>query len=241
MPFIERLWRWLGDNLARLLAVGAVVGIGASVATGAFQGWLKFPFPIKVAGVIGVVALWALLVRTWPTWRPWLLGLLKPPTQAPALMSLGHAETGGSINVGHSVMSVGPLPRPTLPAVISSTPATLRRRSEAVGKLALALDAFFAERRAGHDHLWEQGIQDQRQYDRETGALFREFDAEILEVFEDARARGFTESDSALDRAIQIAAQMGGYAPMQYAEIIQRLKVIALQMNERAVQIDERG
>lgn len=96
MYLIGRAWRWLGDNSGRLFAVIAVVGIGANVVTGAIQGWLKFPWPVKVAGVIGVVALIALAVRTWRTWWPWLKGLFRSREQAAGMTQTFMAAAPGA-------------------------------------------------------------------------------------------------------------------------------------------------
>jgi hypothetical protein len=234
MGTLNTIGKWVGSNLLGILFSILVVAL-----VGGFLGQLA-NFPRWSQALLVVVAV-GFLVEGFQNRRrllAWLRRTLRAQPPGP-VMSLGHAETGGSITASNVHMNIGPTPNPpALPRVIASGPTTLRRRSEAIGKLAADVDAFHTERWGVSRRLRNEEWNNQRQYDAETAVLFKDFDAEILEAYADACARGFAESGSTLEHDIRVATTMG-YMPMQMAAIVQRLKVIAIQMEERAIQIEE--
>jgi hypothetical protein len=243
----KRLFRLPGDFGNWLLGAVFIFGVGATVVAAFFQVWAKFPLWVKALGVVAVIAMIVLLIRTWRSWWPWLKRLLTPSKQGGGFsQTLIQAQGGisGQVTATGNLMQMG-VARPPVAALapMETTPALLRDRAARLKPLCDRLEAFLFER-----NMIRKGIEDPtnrdwaamnrsmeaaRRYDEQTWALYRrDFISEVVGAYEEARSRGFVDPE--MERTIDVPAKMDWGHPSFLPQIAQRLRIIALQMEQRA-------
>ena len=227
---------------------GPLVLLVLAIVTGFFQAVLQWPWYSKLLGLAGLLWLLVAVVRyRKPVWER--LRMTFQEQERGTSLSFIHSAGGNpKITATGNLMQVGgSSPQVALLAPAPSTPAVLRARATQISDLCQRLDAFLFQRdiiRNGiediHTRDWDamsRSLDAANRYDEQTWTLFRrDFGAEVVHAYEEARSRGF--GDSEMERVINIPVQMRHGHSSFLPTIAQRLRVVSLQMTQRAADIE---